>query len=210
MKHGTMLVAGALTLGLVACGKPAAENAAEPAAENVAEANAANAEIPSPAMLNSTVPQGMSATSGPATSAIAGSFVAVSNTAMSVTGDVTIAADKLGFALDQSYGTGAATAATAGSAYAGADTWADLFGLTPDTPVEIRPVTAQQVGAKARNGGLCGKAPASYVAIARKAPGTPDELLQIAAFQGTAAPGQGAGADSLCGTFTYMPKGAAG
>ncbi|RJF90418.1 hypothetical protein [Sphingomonas cavernae] len=199
MIRAGLLWAGTLALMLVACGETAKDNAVAPVDGESAGVNAA---IPSPAMLNSVLPQRT-----PTAAPVAGSFAAVSNTAMSVTGDVTIAADTLSFSLDQSYGTGGASVTTAASPYAGADIWADLFGVTADTPVEIRPVTSEQVGAKARNGGLCGKAKASFVAIARKAAGTPDELLQIAAFQGPAAPGNGASPDSLCGTYTYMPKG---
>lgn len=193
MRALAVLGAGMTMLALVACGKPAAENVAETTLNSTPQAVAADS-APAPAA-NVTLPR------------VEGSFAAVSNTAMSVTGDLTLASDKLRFALDQEYATGPVRAVRADSVYADGDSWADLFGISPETPIEIRTVNAEKTGAKARNGGLCGNDKADFVAIAVKAAGTADALLLLSAFKGGTAPGQGAPADRLCGTYTYMPGG---
>lgn len=170
-----------LMLALSGCGGQPAGETAE--AANTATVNLADAPV----------------------QATTGAFAAVSNTAMSLTGDATVKADGITFALDQDYVTGPAVASTAGEPYTSADRWVDLFGVMPDTPVEIRPVTGQKVGAKAVNGGLCGAAKVGYIALVRKDAGTPSEMLLMAAFKGTVAPGTAASANDFCGTFNFAP-----
>jgi|GEM_PF-4365941 len=174
--------AGMLMLALSACGGQVTDNAAK------------TADAATTINLTDTPEQ-----------ATAGQFVAVSNTAMSLTGDATVKPDGISFALDQSYVTGPVVASTAGEPYTSTDRWVDLFGVMPDTPVEIRPVTSQQVGAKAVNGGLCGAEKVGHIALVRKNVGTPSEMLLMAAFKGAAAPGTAASPNDFCGTFNYAP-----
>jgi hypothetical protein len=129
---------------------------------------------------------------------------------MSITGNLTLGAASLTFALDQTYGTKPVGRAAATQEYAkGAGTWAALFGVPASLEVEIREVAVEKVGKKAPNGGLCAPAKTTFLALVRTiepggAPGTRRVTgLRLAAFKGAQPPGPGGGEMDLCGTFNY-------
>lgn len=137
----------------------------------------------------------------------AGRYSAVSNTATSITGDLTLADNALTFDLGQTYTTQRAGVIEASVAFApGGGTAASILRIPPTTGVEIRRVTQQTVGARARNGSMCGRDTVTFVALAAATGGDGMPGLWIAAFKGETAPGEaGAAPADLCGTFSYAP-----
>ena len=163
-----------LALSLAACG-PSAETPA-PAAE---------VEAPAPA-------------------ALTGEFTAMSNTAMSITGDLSVTADVLsfgkGFRLEGGRIDTALEANTDLSA--GGGTIADGSGNTSVQTIELRQIANQRIAADARDPQLCGEGKtASYAILANGA-----ETLSLLVFSGADAPGPNAHDTQLCGIFNYAPR----
>lgn len=135
---------------------------------------------------------------------IEGTFVAMSNTAMSFTGDLTVTPGAIVAALDQRYSVASASRVPASETYAaGAGSWAQLLTLPEGAYVQLRRVTSQTAGAAAPNGSFCGSEPTTYLGLALAADSLGEPALKIAAFKGKEAPGPKTSEGELCGTFTY-------
>ncbi|MGE3249543.1 MAG: hypothetical protein AB7J28_03280 [Hyphomonadaceae bacterium] len=133
-------------------------------------------------------------------------YVAASTTATSITGDLMVTDAGIHFSQSQDYFTEAPQVLPASTPYAaGGETLADALSVPPATQVELRHVSIQNVGEGASNGGLCGDAAVTYVALAAAPDTTGQALLRIAAFRGASPPGPQARANDLCGVFNYMP-----
>lgn len=129
-----------------------------------------------------------------------GAYDAISNTAMSITGGLTLLADTLRFEKGQSYTTEHAVVLPSSAPYArGGEAWTALLSVPADSNVEIRRITAAQ-GAS-----LCGADAATFLALAEGA----DGALKLAAFKSDATPGPEGDPANLCGTFYYALTAAA-
>jgi hypothetical protein len=111
---------------------------------------------------------------------------ASSTTAMSITGDVTFAPDKLTFANRASL-----ALSDAGNT--------PFTGMGKKVAAHLYRVTTPADPALLRGNHLCGK-PVTFVIVWRDAPGASD--LTMAAFSGTKIPTSDSDA-TLCGTFSY-------
>jgi hypothetical protein len=134
-----------------------------------------------------------------------GEFAAISNTAMSLTGDVVgSAAGELRFERGQVYGLGGGAEARGGDRFAASGaTWSSLLGVAEQRTLRIFRVTDE--GPASRRG-LCGSEPATFLAAAEgRDPGGAPALF-LAVFKGDHPPGPQADEASLCGTFMYAPK----
>lgn len=135
---------------------------------------------------------------------IDGTFVAMSNTAMSFTGDLTVTPGAIVAALDQRYSVASASRVPASETYAaGAGSWAQLLTLPEDGFVQLRRVVSQTAGAAAPNGSFCGGDKTTYLGLALATDSLGEPALKIAAFKGKEAPGPKTSEGELCGTFTY-------
>lgn len=133
-------------------------------------------------------------------------YEAISNTAMSITGNLRLSAEQLIFARDLSYRTGPGAPIAAADAYAkGAGSWASLLNLSSGARIELRRVREEQVGKQAPNGGLCGTRKTTFIVLATSEDPAIGTSLKLAAFSGATPPGPSANAAALCGTFTYAP-----
>jgi len=138
---------------------------------------------------------------------LAGSFDAISTTAMGITGDLALTVTELTFSRGLVYETIPAASRKAADVYAkNAGTWAELLGVDGGATIEVRAVTSERVDAQATNGGLCARDKTSFVALASTAGATNAPSLKLAAFKSVAAPGAEANETDLCGTFTYAPR----
>jgi len=177
-------------LSLAAC-----DRAAEPAA------SAAQSPVEAPDTPSRPTP--VSAVLAPE-----GQFDAISNTAMSVTGDLTGAAGGLTFSQGQEYGLSGVAIGKAADGYA--DTKASFASLinVPDTAeIRVFKVTREEKG-KARNGGLCGADATTHVVTHQGVDSTGGPALFVIAFKGAAPPGATSPETGLCGTYMYAPKAA--
>lgn len=185
----TLMLGASLTLA-AAC-----DRATETPAEPDAPAGAAAPTAPANPDLGGTPDLGALALTGTA--------VAVSNSAMSITGDVTFdgAAVRFEEGIELVTAPERISLTTAAHDETG-QTWAQLLQAPDDAQVEIRRVVSQSVSDPARNGGLCGsdEAPAEtgYIALIHEG-----EDLMMAAFMAGEAPGPSAPENALCGTFRY-------
>lgn len=136
-----------------------------------------------------------------------GQYSAVSRTAVSITGDLTLADNAMTFARAQSYQTAPAGVLDATAEYApGTGPLAQVLGVPPGTGLEVRRVTASQIGSGAPSGGLCGRDTVTFVILAAATDNTNMPGLWLAAFKGANAPGEGRGASGdLCAIYTYAP-----
>lgn len=129
-----------------------------------------------------------------------GVYEAISTTAAGITGNLTLSADALSFALDQRYDTAPGVLTLASIEYAqGAGAFADLLTIAATSTIEVRAITNVTLGDGAHGSTLCGADPVTHVALAAGE----DGALKVAAFKGAAPPGPGANATDLCGTFLY-------
>lgn len=138
-----------------------------------------------------------------ASSAFVGHYTAISNTAMSITGDLDLASDVLsfgkGFRVEGARIEHALTADTDISADGG--TVASGSGNTGILNVELRRVTTVRIAADARDPQLCGAGtPVTYAIVAHGA-----ENLSVLIFSGADAPGPNAHDTQLCGIYNYGP-----
>lgn len=138
----------------------------------------------------------------PATPAITGSYVAMSTTAMGVTGDLDATPDVLSFALGFRIEGGRIDAALGPDTdlSAGGGTIADGSGNRTIETVELRRVTDVRIAADARDPNLCAGEAVTHVILAR---GT--EALSLLVFSGADAPGPNAHDTQLCGIYNYFP-----
>ena len=133
---------------------------------------------------------------------IVGNFTAMSNTAMSITGDLEATADVLsfgrGFRIEG--GRVEATLSPTSELAAGQGSFAEATGNQSIETMELRQVALVRVAADAPSPSLCGDASPTFVVLARGA-----DTLSLLVFSGIEPPGAGASATSLCGIFNYMP-----
>jgi hypothetical protein len=186
------LAACLAALALAACAPPTTKSA--PSADAGAPAAAPEAAPTAEAALAvAAIPRGQ--------------YSAVSRTAVSVTGDLTLADNAMTFARAQSYQTAPAGVLDATAEYApGTGPLAQALGVPPGTGLEVRRVTASQIGSGAPNGGLCGRDAVTFVILAAATGADNMPGLWLAAFKGANAPGAGQGArGDLCAIYTYAP-----
>jgi len=135
---------------------------------------------------------------------IPGQFIATSNTAMSITGDLEIWPNRLsfgkGFRLEGSRIDTRLEPNTDLSA--GGGTIASGSGNSSVHMVELRQIANQRIAADARDPQLCGegKTP-SYAILANGA-----ETLSLLVFSGADVPGPNAHDTQLCGIFNYQAR----
>jgi hypothetical protein len=133
--------------------------------------------------------------------------MAVSTTAMGITGDLTLTVTTLTFGRGLAYETTPAASRKASDIYAkNAGTWVDLFAVDATTPIEVREVAAETVSAQAPNGGLCAPNKTTFIALASSPDSSNLPALKIAAFKASVTPGAEANETDLCGTFNYAPR----
>ncbi len=130
-----------------------------------------------------------------------GKWVATSNTATAITGDLVVTSKatitgSLGIKIKAK-----PSAEISGStAYStGGDSLASLLGVNETDKMQLWPVSSEVVKRKGPNGGLCAKARTKYLVLAIASSGP--QKLYVAAF--TAKPGPGAKPKALCGTYNY-------
>lgn len=163
---------------LAACGEPAGAPATEPATPEAA---------------------------APAPPALTGQFIAVSNTAMSLTGDIDVLPNVIsfgqrGFRLEGGHIDTALEPNTDISA--GGAAIADATGNTSIQTIELRRIGRQLLAADARDPQLCGPNSApTYAVLANGA-----QTLSLLVFSGAEAPGPSAHDTHLCATFSYAPN----
>lgn len=139
---------------------------------------------------------------------LAGSYEAISRTAMSITGDLRMTDEMLTFSLGSTYRTRLAARVSASDEYAaGAGSWADLLNVNPTDRVEVRAVVEERVDATAPNGGLCRPAAVTHLALVLSSDPSGAPALKLAAFKGGEPPGPKGAAENLCGTFLYGSAG---
>jgi hypothetical protein len=133
--------------------------------------------------------------------ALTGIFTASSDTATSITGDLSVIAERVTLAKGEQFETAPAAAVPATTRIAATGkTFAETAaGVTAPT-VELRKVTAASVGEGQTPQKVCGAAPVTHVAFAYDAARSSVFML---AFSGDEAPGDTAAKTTLCGTFTY-------
>lgn len=142
-------------------------------------------------------------TDAPAPPAITGSFIAVSTTAMAITGDLDVTPDVLSFARGFRIEGGRIDAQLADDTdlSAGGGTLADGSGVRDISGVELRRVVNVRVAADAAAPDLCGGTAVTHAILARGA-----ETLSLQLFSGADAPGPNAHDTQLCGIYNYQPE----
>ncbi len=134
---------------------------------------------------------------------LAGAFIAVSTTAMGMTGDLEASADNLVFSKGARLETAYAGAALPNdSVIAGGDPFAAFTPGLGDIRIELRRILVERADAGAAYQPVCGGAPATFVALARDA--APTQVTALF-FSGADMPGPEARDSRLCGAFLYMP-----
>jgi len=134
-------------------------------------------------------------------SSITGAYIAISTTAMSITGDLDATADVLSFAKGFRIEGARVDAALTGDTdlSAGGGTVNSGSGMQV-AEVELRRIDTVRVAADARDPNLCSGTPASYVILGRDA-----ESLTLQVFSGADAPGPNAHNTQLCGIYNFAP-----
>jgi hypothetical protein len=135
---------------------------------------------------------------------IPGQYVATSNTAMSITGDLDLSPNVLsfakGFRVEGARIENALTGDTDLSA--GGGTLTEGSGIAQFQTIELRRIETVRVAADARDPQLCGAGKtATYAILANGA-----ETLSLQIFSGADAPGPNAHDTQLCGIFNYQPR----
>lgn len=156
-----------------------------------------------------SVPPAKAASQAEAPPAIAvptGTFDAISNTAMGVTGNLVATPAGFAFARGQAYDlTGAGTVKGADPYASSGASFASLINV-PDTADLLVFKVTREDPAKTANGGFCGAEPATFLAVHQGVDGSGAPALFILAFKGASAPGATTPETNLCGTFMYAPK----
>jgi hypothetical protein len=75
-----------------------------------------------------------------------------------------------------------------------------LLDVAPETPLKLRRITGETLGA--RTAGYCRGAPATFAVLALDGQ-APERRLRMAIFSGADAPGPTARDSAVCGVFTY-------
>lgn len=133
--------------------------------------------------------------------ALTGIFTATSNTAMGVTGDLSVIAERVTLAKGEQFETAPATEVSATTRLsAGGSSFAETAVGPTGLTVELRKVTAASVAEGETPQKVCGAAPVTYVAFAYDAA---HSAVVMMPFSGDEAPGDTATKSTLCGTFTY-------
>lgn len=134
---------------------------------------------------------------------IQGPFAAMSNTAMGITGDMSITNETVSFMNGILLRTAHAETY---SAYDPMNVSGELFDAAApgdeSRTVDVRRVSAQEITDDERSqGGLCGRGnPPSYVALVSDSPIT---TISIIAYTGADAPGRNATNSQVCAVFAY-------
>lgn len=138
----------------------------------------------------------------PAGPAITGEFVAISNTATSLTGDLSATPDVLSFARGFRLEGGRVDAALtiADALYVGGGTIADASGNAGADNIEVRRIENVRVAADAPAPNLCTNGPVRHVVLAQSV-----QTLSLLVFSGADAPGRNAQNAQLCAVFNYAP-----
>ena len=142
--------------------------------------------------------------SPPQSDAVVGTYVAISTTAMSITGDLDLAPNVLSFAKGFRVEGARIESGLTGDTdlSAGGGTIASGSGNTSVLNVELRRVDLVRVAADARDPQLCGaNTPVTHAILAHGA-----ETLSVLIFSGADAPGPNAHDTQLCGIFNYQPR----
>ncbi|MGE3143052.1 MAG: hypothetical protein AB7L65_06995 [Hyphomonadaceae bacterium] len=170
-----------IAAALAACGQTTAVNEAPQRAE-------ANVTADPAVALAATPPPGV--------------YSAISNTAASITGDLTLNDATLSFGRGQVYTTERMGGLPGAQEYAqGSGPLADVMGVPANQGIELRRVTA----VTGRASGLCGADDVTFVTLAAGTDSTGMPALWLAAFKGANPPGPNGQLLDLCGVFTYAP-----
>ncbi len=133
--------------------------------------------------------------------AIAGQFVAVSKTASSIIGDVSIVSGRISGSLGIRLSTKrAGTVSTKASAGRDNGSFGDLLNITGTRQLQVRAVTSERITKAASNGGPCNPKRTSYLVLGLSADRS---KLSMATFSGAGYPGSTGGKSALCGTFLF-------
>ena len=176
----------------------------------VAAALGGGQKKPEPPLASEGQPQAVQTADGktlPAPAPPAGKFDAMSNTAISITGDLTAVDDTLKFDQGQVYRIAGASLAKGGDRFASSGaTWSKMMNIPEQAEVRVFRIIVEDRGI-ARNGGFCGPQSATFLAIHQGVDGSGSPALFINAFKGEQPPSPASDETDLCGTFMYAPKG---
>lgn len=154
-------------------------------------------EAPAPPPASGPAP---SVEEAPSSDDLQGPFIAVSTTAMSITGDMSYSDADISFMNGiLLHTTPVTTGAVFDAINSAGDSYDDLAPGEDNRIVELRRVTAQELSGDARTG-VCSPNAPTYVAIAHDIPITKVALI---AFTGANPPGPSASGDNVCATFSY-------
>lgn len=139
-------------------------------------------------------------TAAPAAPAMTGQFIAMSTTAMSITGSVDVETDTMNFSRGFTLEGGRIDAMLeADTDYsAGGGTISDSSGVQNIESVELRRIDRLVTVPDAPAPDLCGGKPPSHVILAANV-----DTLSVLIFSGADAPGPNAHETHLCGIFNY-------
>lgn len=186
-----VLVAAALavaTVSLAGCNQ-AAKPAGEPSQSPEAVITPAAISTPSPIV---TAPRG--------------TFDAISNTAMGVTGDLSAADGDFAFSQGQTYRLEGVAEARGADPYASTKaSLASLINIADTAVLKVFRVTGED-RARARNGGFCGAEPTTFILTHEGVDGGGSPALFLIAFKGPNPPSATSPEADLCGTFMYAPS----
>jgi hypothetical protein len=172
-----ILIVTAALFALAACGDKTKKEETPPVAPPVVEAPA------------------------PTIQALTGIFSATSNTAMSITGDLSVIAERVTLAKGEQFETAPATELSSNTRLsAGGKSFAETAVGPTSLIVELRKVTAASVAEGETPQKVCGPAPVTYVAFAYDAA---HSAVVMMPFSGDEPPGDTATKSTLCGTFSY-------
>ena len=139
----------------------------------------------------------------PSSDDLQGPFIAVSTTAMSITGDMSYSDADISFMNGILLHTAPVTTGAVFDAMNSAgESYDDVAPGEDNRVVELRRVTGQELSGDAQTG-VCSPNPPSYVAIVHDLPITKVALI---AFAGASPPGPSAGGDNVCATFSYQAQ----
>jgi hypothetical protein len=183
----------AVLAAFAVCLQTGCDRAAEPASKPAASTEAA----PAPAAAPAAAPIAIMVPSG--------KFDAISNTAMGITGDLAAADGGFAFSQGQAYSLAGAGEVKAADPYAttGAS-FSSLINIPDAAELRLFRVIKEDP-AKARNGGLCGADPATFIVTHEGVDSTGGPALFLLAFKGAAPPSSTSPETDLCGTFMYAP-----
>lgn len=137
----------------------------------------------------------------PAFNPLTGIFTATSTTAMGITGDLSVIAERVTLAKGEQFETAPATSISSTTKIAAdGKSFAETYVGPVNLQVELRKVTGSSVAEGTTPQKLCGRTPVTYLAFAYD---EGPKVVSMLAFSGEDAPGDTATKSSLCGTFAY-------